>query len=244
VQGVPWLFFDLGNTLVSEEAAAACRIERLVKALARCGRHYSTGEVRLAFEKAWAQFAPRPFLAVIEQLVDDPASRRAVASEALYPKELEVSYAEAEAVLRRLSAFYKIGVIANQSVSSTERLTEWGLMPYISTCLCSSELGIEKPALAIFQMALDRARCAGSEAVMIGDRLDNDIRPARVLGWKTVRILKGYACFQNPRDRFDEPDATIAQLTDLFSLFAGPDRVNLPAAHRSQSTSFTRPPGR
>ena len=79
---------------------------------------------------------------------------------------------------------------------------------------------------------------------MIGDRLDNDIRPARVLGWKTVRILKGYACFQNPRDRFDEPDATIAQLTDLFSLFAGSDRVDLPAAHRSQSTSFTRSRGR
>jgi hypothetical protein len=91
VQGVRWLFFDLGNTLVSEEAAAACRIERLVKALARCGRHYSTGEVRLAFEKAWAQFAPRPFLAVIEQLVDGPASRRAVATEAPYPKNWRFS---------------------------------------------------------------------------------------------------------------------------------------------------------
>jgi FMN phosphatase YigB (HAD superfamily) len=26
------------------------------------------------------------------------------------------------------------------------------------------------------------------EAVMIGDRLENDIRPARLQGWKTIRI--------------------------------------------------------
>ncbi len=76
-----------------------------------------------------------------------------------------------------------------------------------------------------------------SEAVIIGDRLDNDIRPARVLGWKIVRIFKGYACFQHPRDSFDEPDATIAELTDLFSLFIGPDRDIVPAAPGSQSTT-------
>ena len=73
--GVQWLFFDLGNTLVSEEVAASCRIERLVKSLERCGRRYSTGEVRSAFEKAWAQFAPRPFMAVVEKLVDDRQSQ-------------------------------------------------------------------------------------------------------------------------------------------------------------------------
>jgi FMN phosphatase YigB (HAD superfamily) len=219
VQGVRWLFLDMGNTLISEEAAAACRIERLVKALARSGRRYSTGEVRSAFEEASAQFAPRPFTAVIERLVDDPSCRGTVAEGAPYPKDSEVPYAEADQVLRRLSVLYKIGVIANQSVSSTERLRKWGLMPYISACLCSFELGLEKPDPAIFQMALDRARCAASDAVMIGDRLDNDIRPARLLGWQTARILQGYARFQHPRDRFDEPDSTITDLTKLLSLF-------------------------
>ena len=65
-------------------------------------------------------------------------------------------------------------------------------MPYISNCLCSFELGLEKPDPAIFQLALERARCSPSQAVMIGDRLDNDIRPARLLGWKTIRIMQGF----------------------------------------------------
>jgi hypothetical protein len=110
---------------------------------------------------------------------------------------LEAPYDEAEDVLRALSASFKIGVTANQSVSSPERLTKWGLMPYISTCLCSFELGLEKPDPAIFKLALDRAGCAASQAVIIGDRLDNDIRPARLLGWKTIRVLQGFARFQS-----------------------------------------------
>jgi HAD superfamily hydrolase (TIGR01509 family) len=94
-------------------------------------------------------------------------------------------------------------VIANQSVSSTERLTKWGLMPFTSTCLCSFELGLEKPDPAIFKLALDRAGCAAFQAVLIGDRIDNDIRPAGLLGWKTIRITQGFARFQSPRDSLD-----------------------------------------
>jgi HAD superfamily hydrolase (TIGR01509 family) len=200
LQEAHWLFFDLGNTLISEDAATECRIQRLVEALARHGRRYSTDEVRSAFEEAAATFALRPVITVIGKLVDDPACRRAVAAQAPYSKELEAPYDEAEDVLRTLSGSYKIGVIANQSVSSTERLTKWGLMPYISTCLCSFELGLEKPDPAIFQLALHRAGCAASQAVIIGDRLDNDIRPARLLGWRTIRVLQGFARFQSPRD--------------------------------------------
>jgi hypothetical protein len=34
-------------------------------------------------------------------------------------------------------------------------------------------------------------------------------------GWKTIRILQGFAQFQSPRDQFDEPDATVAELGEL-----------------------------
>ena len=103
MQEARWLFFDLGNTLISEEAATVCRIQRLVNALARHGRRYSIDEVRSAFEEASAKFAPRPVISVIEKLVDDPACRRAVAVEAPYPKELEAPYEGAEEVLRTLA---------------------------------------------------------------------------------------------------------------------------------------------
>jgi HAD superfamily hydrolase (TIGR01509 family) len=219
MQNALWLFFDLGNTLVNEEMAAECRIQRLVEALARYGRRCSFDEVLSAFQEASAEFAPYLSTRAIEKLLADPAGRRAVAAEARYPQELELLYEGVGALLRLLSASYKLGVIANQSVSSTDRLTKWGLMPYISNCLCSFELCLEKPDPAIFQLALERARCSPSQAVMIGDRLDNDIRPARLLGWKTIRIMQGFARFQSPRDRLDEADLTLANLSELVPIF-------------------------
>jgi FMN phosphatase YigB (HAD superfamily) len=104
-------------------------------------------------------------------------------------------------------------VIANQSPGSEERLTRWGLIPFISVCVASAEVGLEKPDPAIFDLALRHAGCAASEPVMIGDRLDNDIRPARLLGWRTMRVLQGPGRFQSPRDSWDEPDLTVANVT-------------------------------
>ena len=60
---------------------------------------------------ASAEFAPRVVTRAIEKLIDDPASRRAVAVEATYPKELEAPYEGVEVLLRTLASSYKIGVI-------------------------------------------------------------------------------------------------------------------------------------
>ena len=218
---VRWLFFDLGCTLVDEEAAHERRLQRLVEALVHHGRRCSIAEARAALAAAWAEFASRPIIKAIENLVDGDECRRAVLAAARYPKELEAPYASAEPVLRALQGSYKLGVIANQSVSSTERLARWGLMSFVSTCLCSFELGLEKPDPEIFKLALERAGCAPSEAVMIGDRLDNDIRPARLLGWKTIRVAQGFARFQSPRDSWDEPHLTMNSLAEATPALIG-----------------------
>jgi HAD superfamily hydrolase (TIGR01549 family) len=216
---VRWLFFDLGNTLISEEAATEARLRQVAGCFRRHGRRCSVEDVRSALREASAEFASRLITAAIAKLTDVAELRRAIEADTRYPKELEALYEGAEQILRTLSSRYRIGVIANQSPGTEGRLTKWGLMPLVSLCLASAELGLEKPDPAIFHLALSRAECAPVEAVMIGDRLDNDIRPARLQGWRTVRILQGFARFQSPRDEFDEADASVKQLDELLPLF-------------------------
>jgi len=235
MHNVRWLFFDLGNTLIDERGAEKCRLRLLVEALKRHGRRFSIEEARSALASAAAEFPPRFINKAIERLVDNDEVRRSVLAATRYRKELEVPYAAAESVLRALSASYELGVIANQSVGSTERLVRWGLMPFVSTCLCSCELGLEKPNPAIFTLALERAGCAPSEAVMIGDRLDYDVRPARLLGWRTIRVTQGFARFQAPRDSWDEPDLTARSIADVTPSLIGQlqakiDKASPPAA--------------
>ena len=49
----------------------------------------------------------------------------------------------------------------------------------------------------------------------IGDRLSSDIRPARLLGSKTIRVAQGFAGFQSPRDSCGEPDLTWNDLAEV-----------------------------
>jgi HAD superfamily hydrolase (TIGR01549 family) len=210
-----WLFFDLGNTLISEEAATEARIQQLVDSFERYGRRSSVEDVRSAFQQASREFAPRLITRVIEKLSNDPKRHKLILAESRYPKELEAPYEGVAQSLRALSSRYRIGVIANQPLGTVERLTRWGLMPFISLCLSSAEEGVEKPKRAIFELALSRAGCTAAHAVMIGDRLDNDIRPAKLLGWRTMRVTQGFARFQSPRDGWDEADRTVANVNVL-----------------------------
>jgi HAD superfamily hydrolase (TIGR01549 family) len=222
IRDARWLFFDMGNTLVSEEASTACRIQRIAEAFSRHGLSHSIDDIALRYREASEEFASRLGPTVIEKLTDDLELRTLIAAEAPYPREMEVPFDGAIDALRVLAPRYKIGIIANQSPGSEERLTRWGLMPFISICIASAEIGIEKPDPAIFDLALQEAGCTASDAVMIGDRLDNDIRPARLLGWKTVRVLQGPGRFQVPRDSLDEADLIVSDVKFLPPFFLGP----------------------
>ena len=49
----------------------------------------------------------------------------------------------------------------------------------------------QNPDRRIFEIALERSGCKPENAVMIGDRIDNDIVPAKQLGMKTIWIKTG-----------------------------------------------------
>ena len=215
---VRWIFFDLGNTLISEEKAIKDRIQQMVRAFAERDIQVSAEAIEWAFEEASAEFAPRLIVRAIEKLASNPSDRAFVLQKVKYRKELEEPYPEAYELLSRLAMRYKIGVIANQSAGTEERLKSYGLDSFISLCLSSTEIDLRKPNPAIFQLALEQAQCQLHQAVMIGDRIDNDIRPAKSLGWKTIRVLQGFAKMQAPRNSAEEPDFTVSNLKEIISL--------------------------
>jgi FMN phosphatase YigB (HAD superfamily) len=55
----------------------------------------------------------------------------------------------------------------------------------------SERWNVKKPATAFFQKIIDELRLAASSIAYVGDRLDNDILPARNAGMITVFIRRG-----------------------------------------------------
>ena len=91
-------------------------------------------------------------------------------------------------MLRQLRAQgYKIGLLSNSSVFAVEQVkARTDLLNYIDYPLFSFEVGVIKPQLAFFQKMLTIAGCLPAEAVMIGDKLGDDVWPPRQLGMHSI----------------------------------------------------------
>ena len=114
---------------------------------------------------------------------------------------------------------YNLGIIANQIAGTEERLESFGLLKYFDAIATSAEFGIAKPDKAIFEKALEMADCKAENSVMVGDRLDNDIRPAKAIGMKTVWIRQGLAAHQHTDLGKNVSDRIVNTLSELEEIF-------------------------
>lgn len=62
------------------------------------------------------------------------------------------------------------------------------------------------------------AGCIPQNAVMIGDRLDNDIAPANAMGMKTVWIKQGFGRYSTPQNEKEKANDIVNNLNDVCRL--------------------------
>ena len=136
-----------------------------------------------------------------------------------YHHELETMYEDAPQVLKVLSEKYELGVIANQADGLRERLQSFGLLQYFKYVISSWDVKVMKPDIRIFEHALKAANCQPQDAVMIGDRIDNDTAPAQSLGMKAVWIKQGFGKLQTALAAANPPDYEVEKLTELLKIF-------------------------
>ncbi|MCH5324043.1 MAG: HAD family hydrolase [Eubacterium sp.] len=204
-ENIQWLFFDVGSTLVDESEAYAHRIRDAIEGTDISFEQFT--EKRIFFQK--------------QNLKGDLEAIKFFGLKMTpWHKEDEFPYPDAAEVLEYLvNKGYKLGVIANQSAGTAKRLEGWDLLKYISVVLSSAEEGVAKPDPEIFLRALDKAACRPENAVMIGDRLDNDIYPAKKLGMKTVWVKQGFSVYGHPQSSEYEADCTVNNMSELKVIF-------------------------
>lgn len=207
---VNWLFFDMGSTLIDETQSYMGWFRNASQLI---GGALSAHEIEKEYCAGMMKGSPT----IAGQLRAYGFTGSSTSH--LYPSELDTPYPEAENVLRQLYRTYKLGIIANQNAGSELRLEQYGLRKYFEVIVASTEAGVKKPDPRIFTLALEKANCEPKKAAMIGDRLDNDIFPANVLGFTTVRILQGYGRLQVLKSSEYEPNFTVNTLMQLLNIF-------------------------
>ena len=201
---IKWLFFDLGGVLLDETAAWEDRIHRT------CQKHSISADVlRSEMEKA-ARSNRHEYKGALEAL--------GISFGEKWNSEFIAPYPEAAQVLSQLKQKYRLGVIANQPLNTRKRMEKWQLAEYFDLMLISAEVGFSKPDPILFREALYKAQITAEKCVMIGDKLTNDIAPAKALGFKTIWVKQEWGGLQIPRTEELTPDLTVDSLVELLEV--------------------------
>ena len=201
---VKWIFFDMGSTLVDEAKAYDHRARDMI------------AKTNITFEEF-----DRMRKAFAHQGLDgnSAAIKHFGLTKTPWHSEDELLYSDVVITIKALrEKGYNLGIIANQNQGTDTRLKDWGIREYFDVIIASAEIGYAKPDKRIFGKAFELAGCSAEKSVMIGDRLDNDIIPAKALGMKTVWIKNGLAGLQDAKLGEGYADYQIGSLSELLNI--------------------------
>lgn len=201
---IKWLFFDLGSTLIDESACDMFRLRHMLSQPGAPERHILEAKMR-----EYSQNGLHPYKSALKEFNLEACP---------WPAELEKPYPGVPELLDALSRRYYLGVIANQIPGTENRLQKYGIRCYFNVIIASAEAGIAKPDPEIFLMALEKAGCRADEAMMIGDRIDNDILPAARLGMHTIWVKQGMHRLADTSKLEILPEYTVAGICELTDI--------------------------
>ena len=201
---IKWIFLDIGSTIVDESYCEDIRIQETLIQL-----NSPSKEAFIERMKYNAMLNKDAYKTTLTDYNLNKCKWR-LEYEKLYPKVKDV--------LEILHTKYKLGIIANQSIGLKKRLSNYGITKYFALIISSAEAEISKPSLEIFELALNEAFCTPSEAIMVGDRIDNDIILAQLIGMKTVWIRQGYGGFGSIKVLEKKPDFIVERFEELLEI--------------------------
>ena len=213
-----WVFFDLGWTLEDETAAQEDRARQLVRIAASLGRRVTATDFASAATQAGTERRGNILNGALEILGFSVDDARRIRGQLVWNKGRLRLYPDAQSSLDALAPHVRLGIIANQSAGAPERLRRYGLLEYCDVVLTSAEVGLAKPDPLLFARAQELAGALPASIWMIGDRLDNDIAPARARGWRTIRVLQGHHRHALATDDTEQPDFTVGMVSEAVRI--------------------------
>jgi FMN phosphatase YigB (HAD superfamily) len=203
------VFFDVGETLADEtrmweEWADWIGVSRLTLlgvlggVIERREHYLRTFEIlRPGFDVA-ASMEARRVAGIPERF--DPGD--------LYPDAVNC-------LLALRAAGYVVGVCGNQLFHDREEIVHELNLP-VDLVSSSATLGAEKPAVEFFLRLADAAGVAPGEAAYVGDRVDNDVLPAKRAGMTAVFVHRGpWGFLQGDWPEAEQADIRIEGLDEL-----------------------------
>jgi HAD superfamily hydrolase (TIGR01549 family) len=221
----PFIFFDLGQTLIDEWDYIAYFEQRFLELLNGFGaridqRNYHAIRDSIIRDRKIGHGSVKELVIEVCRLLSPPGYEKLIASR-LEPqikqgrRDLFKFFHDAESTLQTLSKYCEMGIIANQSEDILELIEKTGFGRFFKVQAISSSLKLKKPDRKIFELALKQAGRHAKDCIMVGDRLDTDICPANTLGMTSIRTTNSLFALQVPTRVCERPEYTVARLSEI-----------------------------
>jgi HAD superfamily hydrolase (TIGR01549 family) len=221
----PFIFFDLGQTLVDEWDFIAYFDQKFLQMLNGFGaridqRNYHAVRDSIIRDRKIGHGSVKELIIEVCRLVSPPGYEKVIASRLELQikqarRELFRFFDDAKPTLEVLSKYCEMGIIANQSEDIVELIQKAGFDRFFTVKTISSSVKLKKPDSRIFDLALKQAGRSPTECIMVGDRLDTDICPANTLGMTTIRTTNSLFALQVPAKECEHPTYTVACLSEI-----------------------------
>ncbi len=212
------LFFDIDNTLFPTSEFALLARKNAIRSMIELGLPFRNSdalyEKLLAIIKRRGSNDPHHFDALLKELKIQSPARFIAAAVAAYhnAKASILPYPDVPRTLLQLRENgYKLYVATNgNAIKQWDKLIRLGVALYFEDVFVSDEVGIEK-STQFFEKVLLRLRVPPESCVMVGDKEEFDIAPARHVGMHAILVRR------EKQERVKKTRAT-ASLGDFSSL--------------------------
>ncbi len=159
-------------------------------------------------------------LALVDQGVEDELLAEELAARFVEERRgRQGTFEDADAALSELTPRYRLAVLTNgPSCLQREKLAASGLEHHFSAVVASGDIGVGKPAVAVFAHTLEQLGLApgSGEAVMVGDNVERDIDGALACGIHAVWLNR----YGRPSAEGREGAHEISSLNELSALIS------------------------
>tara|TARA_B100000029_G_scaffold107740_3_gene98920 strand:- start:12048 stop:12740 length:693 start_codon:yes stop_codon:yes gene_type:complete len=219
------ILFDIGGPIDSEILNDKLLKLHFIEEFSKHEITIKDYDIENCLERLITNFDDNIYLSLCENFSNNPNIKKSVYNNILSrAKERDLIRNAPEIpddaieVLKYLSKYYKLGVVANQTLDALALLKSTGINKYFDNFEVSDSIGLEKPDKRIFLHVMNILNVSAEECIMIGDRIDNDIIPANKLNIFSIRIKTGRFSCQNPRNVSEKPKFEINNLLELKNI--------------------------
>ena len=126
-----------------------------------------------------------------------------------------IIYLDTKEVLEKLKENHKLILISQGNLENqNKRIDVLGIRDYFDEILLCEHSRKEE----VFKKVFSNLELKADKILVVGDRIDNEIKIGNELGMQTCRIMKGKYKILKPKFKIEEPDYVINNLKGLYGI--------------------------